>query len=183
MIAVISDSHIPHRAESIPEEFLEKVKESDLTVHCGDFETIEVYDMLEKAAEKFIAVKGNCDRFKLPNSETFEKRNMAFGVYHGTGIVPRGDHDTLCKIAEEDLEVDVILHGHTHKQEAENIEGSILVNPGSCTGVGGGSSRQGKPKMATIEPGDSALNVTLIEKTDDGLDRQHIPFDIKEAKE
>lgn len=183
MIAVISDSHIPHRAESIPDEFLEKVREADLTVHCGDFETVKVYDMLEKTAEKLIAVKGNCDRFELPNSEIFERKNILFGVYHGTGIVPRGDHDTLCKIADEDLEVDVLLHGHTHQQEAEAVEGSVLINPGSCTGVGGGSSRQGNPKMATIEPGESMINVVLIEKTDDGLDKQHIPFDIKEADE
>lgn len=183
MIAVISDSHIPHRAESIPEEFLEKVREADLTVHCGDFETVEVYDMLDKTSQKLIAVKGNCDRFELPNSETFNRKDVEFGVYHGTGIVPRGDHDTLRKIAEEDLGVDVLLHGHTHQQEAEKVYGSILINPGSCTGVGGGSSKQGNPKMATVKLGDGVLEVILIEKTDKGIEKEHIPFDIKEAEE
>ncbi|MBC5792604.1 MAG: metallophosphoesterase [Nanohaloarchaea archaeon] len=162
MIAVISDSHIPSRAKKIPEKFLEVVKEADKVVHCGDFVTKETYDMLEQKSKEFIAVKGNCDRFHLPNSETFNIDDFSVGAYHGTGINPRGHHPTLLRIAD-DLEVDVLIHGHTHEQETVKKQENLLLNPGSCTGVGGGSSTDGKPEMLTFEVEASQVKVELLE--------------------
>ena len=80
---------------------------------------------------------------------------------HGTGITPRGHRPTLANIADQ-MGVDVLFHGHTHKQEAVEEDGKILLNPGSCTGVGGGSARPGKPKMMTVEPAEQ-LKLSLIE--------------------
>ncbi len=162
MIAVISDSHIPRRADNIPDKFLEIVEEADKVVHCGDFVTKETFDMLEQKSEEFVAVKGNCDRFHLPNSETFNIDDFSFGAYHGTGINPRGHHPTLLRIAD-DLEVDVLIHGHTHQQEAVKKQGTLLLNPGSCTGVGGGSSNDGNPEMLTFEVKASTIKVEKME--------------------
>lgn len=152
MIAVVSDSHIPSRAKEIPGDFLDILKEADTVVHCGDFASEEFFESdFNQEYDDFYAVKGNCDFFDLPASETFERDGVKFGVYHGTGIVPRGDHETLVDIAENKLNIDVLLHGHTHKQEAVQVGGTVLLNPGSCTGVGGGSAREGKPRMLTFE--------------------------------
>ncbi|WEL23531.1 metallophosphoesterase [Candidatus Nanohalovita haloferacivicina] len=167
MIAVVSDSHVPTRAEKIPEEYREKMKEAELTVHAGDFAEKPVYNGIDEYGE-LVAVKGNCDFFDLPTSETFEKQGLKFGVYHGTGINPRGDHDTLSKIAEEDLEVDVLIHGHSHQEEIAKHEGKILLNPGSCTGVGGGTARPGNPTMMEIELSENELEARIIEKTEEG---------------
>jgi len=160
MIAVISDSHIPGRAAGIPEEFVKTLKESDIIVHCGDFETEEIYQKLRQYG-KVIAVKGNCERFDLPKYEKFEEDDLEFGVTHGTGINPRGHRPTLANIADQ-MDVQVLLHGHTHQQEAVKEEGKILLNPGSCTGVGGGSSVPGNPKMMIVETG-LELEVCMIE--------------------
>lgn len=168
MIAVVSDSHVPTRAEKIPEEFREKMKDSDLIVHAGDFAEKPVKNGIEEYGE-LVAVKGNCDFFDLPNSETFEENGVKFGVYHGTGINPRGDHDTLQKIALEDLEVDILITGHTHREEITELEDCIILNPGSCTGVGGGSSRRGTPTMLEITSGETegSFEINLVEKEDD----------------
>jgi len=149
MIAVVSDSHVPTRAEKIPEPIREKMKEADLIVHAGDFAEKPVYNGIDEYGE-LIAVKGNCDFFDLPNSETFQRNNTEFGVYHGTGINPRGDHETLQKIATEDLEADILITGHTHQEELTELENCIILNPGSCTGVGGGSSQETNPTMIEI---------------------------------
>ncbi|MFB6143876.1 MAG: YfcE family phosphodiesterase [Candidatus Nanohaloarchaea archaeon] len=159
MLAVLSDSHVPNRSPGIAEEFIEKLREADVAVHCGDFATEEVYEDLEEQAEELHAVKGNCDFFDLPNSETFEREGVKFGVYHGTGITPRGDHETLVDIAQNKLEVDVLLTGHTHQQEAYSQGEVILLNPGTCTGVGGGSYHGGQPKMMTLEVEEDELLV------------------------
>jgi putative phosphoesterase len=165
MIAVVSDSHVPGRAEKIPEEFREKMKEADLIVHAGDFAEKEVYNGIDEYGD-LIAVKGNCDFFELPNSETFTRNSVDYGVYHGTGITPRGDHKTLEKIGSEDLEAEILITGHTHKEEITELEKCIILNPGSCTGVGGGTSRESKPTMIQIEEENSEgeIKVELLEK-------------------
>ncbi|WP_414838228.1 YfcE family phosphodiesterase [Candidatus Nanosalina sp. VS9-1] len=162
MIAIISDSHIPKRAEKIPEEFHEKLEQASKTVHCGDFETQEKY---EKLKEKYdvIGVKGNCDFFDLEASQKFSVNGVKFGAYHGAGITPRGHHPTLVQTAET-LDVDVLFHGHTHQQEIAEHEGKILLNPGSCTGVGGGSSREKNPSMMTVKASEKGLEVKIFEK-------------------
>ncbi|MFB6159338.1 MAG: YfcE family phosphodiesterase [Candidatus Nanohalobium sp.] len=165
MIAVVSDSHVPSRAEKIPAEFREKMKKADLTVHAGDFAEREVYNSIDEYGD-LVAVKGNCDFFDLPNSRTFEREETEFGVYHGTGITPRGDHDTLQKIATEDLEVDVLITGHTHQEEITVLENCVILNPGSCTGVGGGSARESSPTMMEINTEKEKLHVKLLEKKD-----------------
>lgn len=161
MLAVLSDSHVPNRSPGIAEEFMELLEEADVAVHCGDFATEEVYEDLDNQAEKFYAVKGNCDFFDLPNSETFEYEGLKFGVYHGTGITPRGDHETLVDIAKNKLEVDILLTGHTHQREVYREDGVIVLNPGTSTGVGGGSYRGGDPEMMTLKVEDSNL---IVEK-------------------
>jgi putative phosphoesterase len=166
MITVVSDSHVPSREDKIPEEFREKMKQSDLIFHAGDFDEREVYNSIEEYGE-LVAVKGNCDFFDLPNSETVEENDVKFGVYHGTGITPRGDHDTLQKIATEDLEVDILITGHTHHEEITELQDCVILNPGSCTGVGGGSSRRGTPTMIELHPReDESFEVKLLEKED-----------------
>lgn len=175
MIAVISDSHIPSRAPEIPQEFKEKLEEADLIVHCGDFETEEVYEEIQKFGE-IIAVKGNCERFELPKYEEFERNDIKFGVNHGTGISPRGHKPTLANIADQ-MDVQVLFHGHTHQQEAVKEDDKILLNPGSCTGVGGGSARSGNPKMMIVEPG-IELEVKMIELEDEEFKTDTKEFDV-----
>jgi putative phosphoesterase len=163
MIAVISDSHIPNRAEEIPEEFHQKLEKADLAVHCGDFETEEKYQELKEKYD-IIGVKGNCDFFDIEVSEKFEKNGIEFGVYHGAGINPRGHHPTLAKTADT-LNVKILFHGHTHQQEIAEHNGKILLNPGSCTGVGGGSSSEKNPSMMTVEVSESGhLEVKIFKK-------------------
>jgi hypothetical protein len=163
MIAVISDSHIPTRAEKIPEPFLEKMDEADIVVHCGDFDYPEVKEKLEERYGEIVAVQGNCDRIELPKYQKFEHGDVKFGVTHGTGITPRGDHDTLANIADQ-MKTRILFHGHTHQQEAVEHNGKILLNPGSCTGVGGGSANEGVPKMMTVEVKGTELKVVLLKK-------------------
>ncbi len=176
MIAIISDSHIPSRAPEIPREFLEKCDEADIVVHCGDFETEEVYNELDKRFENFIAVRGNTDRVELPKYEEFEKDGIRFGVNHGTGISPRGHRPTLANIADQ-MSVKVLFHGHTHQQEAVSEDDKILLNPGSCTGVGGGSSRPENPKMMVFKP-NIEFEVELIELENGELKTDTKEFDV-----
>lgn len=175
MIAVISDSHVPRRADRIPEHFLEMVEEAELCVHAGDLVTREVLDDLREHAD-VMAVKGNCDLFELPNSESFRFAGKEFGVYHGTGISPRGHHPTLLGITRK-MGVDVLVHGHTHRQESVKKEGKLLINPGSCTGVGGGSSVSSDPTMTVLRE-EEGIEVEEIVLSDGELKSSRQSFNL-----
>lgn len=178
MIAIISDTHIPARAKRIPEPFLKKIQDADTTVHAGDFETAETYKQLEEHTDNLYAVMGNCDRFQLPQSETFTKQTQEIGVYHGTGITPRGHKPTLLDIARNKLEVDILVHGHTHQQETTKEKDTILINPGSATGVGGGSSTTGNPKMSTLKVKEKVVEVKQLELIDGQIRENKETFQI-----
>jgi len=55
-------------------------------------------------------------------------------LIHGHQIVPWGDKETLTMLQRQ-LDVDVLIHGHTHEFEAFEVNNKYFINPGSVTGA------------------------------------------------
>lgn len=133
IIGLISDTHIPDRADKIPITALEAFKKVDLIIHAGDLTSIRVKKELEKVAP-VLAVQGNMDRYnnlELPKSIKKNIEGIQIGVKHGE-VYPKGDTQQLYYIAKE-LDVDVLISGHTHQASIEKIDEILLLNPGSPT--------------------------------------------------
>jgi len=133
LIGLISDTHIPERAEEIPIAILEAFKDVELIIHGGDLTSIEVKEELEKIAP-VLAVQGNMDRvynIDLPKSLTKTIEGVKIGVNHGE-VYPRGDTQQLYYIAKE-LGVKVLISGHSHQAAIEQVDDVLLLNPGSPT--------------------------------------------------
>jgi putative phosphoesterase len=133
LIGLISDTHIPERAEKIPITVLETFKDVELIIHGGDLTSIELKEELEKIAP-VLAVCGNMDRaynLDFPKSLTKIIEGVKIGVNHGE-VYPRGDTQQLYYIAKE-LGVKVLITGHTHQAFIEQIDDVLLLNPGSPT--------------------------------------------------
>lgn len=56
------------------------------------------------------------------------------GLSHGHQVVPWGDPEALALIQRQ-LDVDILISGHTHKFEAYEHENKFYINPGSATGA------------------------------------------------
>lgn len=56
------------------------------------------------------------------------------GLCHGHQIIPSGNPDALAAIQRQ-LDVDILITGHTHKFEAYEHENKFYINPGSATGA------------------------------------------------
>lgn len=56
------------------------------------------------------------------------------GLCHGHQVVPWGDPESLALIQRQ-LDVDILISGHTHKFEAYEHENKFYINPGSATGA------------------------------------------------
>jgi putative phosphoesterase len=133
LIGLISDTHIPERADKIPLPVLETFKNVELIIHAGDLTSLKVKEELEKIAP-VLAVQGNMDRLyniNLPTSLTKTIEGVKIGVKHGI-VHPRGNTQQLYYIAKE-LDVDVLISGHSHQGFIEQINDVLLLNPGSPT--------------------------------------------------
>tara|TARA_Y100000031_G_scaffold132190_1_gene153053 strand:- start:20849 stop:21397 length:549 start_codon:yes stop_codon:yes gene_type:complete len=136
-IVVLSDTHIPVRASKIPEKIINECKDTDLIVHAGDFQTIEVVNNLESYGN-FIAVYGNMDSGdvaeKLPEKIIINIKNtdkeFKIGITHGSGA-PDDLTQRILDFFEEKL--DCIIFGHSHKPFNEILNNTLLFNPGSPT--------------------------------------------------
>lgn len=56
------------------------------------------------------------------------------GLTHGHQVVPWADPDNLA-LVQRQLDVDILISGHTHKFEAYEHENKFYINPGSATGA------------------------------------------------
>ena len=131
LIGLISDTHIPDRAKEIPENVYSTFKNVDLILHAGDLTSLNVIEELENIAP-VIAIQGNMDRvngINLPTAKVLEAEGLRIGIVHGE-VYPRADTQQLLYLARE-LNVDILVSGHSHQPKIEQTEGILLLNPGS----------------------------------------------------
>ncbi|MDV0446591.1 hypothetical protein MsAg5_04370 [Methanosarcinaceae archaeon Ag5] len=159
-ILVMSDTHIPKLESSeiaavadasdfpmFPEIMREKMKEADIIVHAGDFESKEIFDLFEKTG-KLKAVYGNNDgkeiQAKIPERLVFEENGVKFGVIHQAGI-SLNENTARWYLAQE-MGVDVLLFGHIHTPMIDEYHGKYLICPGSPI-----KARMSDPSVVEIE--------------------------------
>lgn len=128
-ILIVSDTH---RNEDNLIEVLEKEKNLDLLIHCGDVEGAE--DEIEHYAGcKTVLVAGNNDFFsRLPREAELQVEGMKVWVTHGHNYYVNANPEYIRKEARI-RNIDVVLYGHTHRPIIEKTEDLIVINPGSLT--------------------------------------------------
>ncbi|MEM1559992.1 MAG: metallophosphoesterase [Ignisphaera sp.] len=150
---IISDSHIPERAEEIDKYIIDFVKSKlyDIVVHAGDLVGVEVLDTIKSFGSIHYVVQGNMDYLDLPEKEIFEVYGIRIGVIHGDQVRPRGNINALSAIAKN-MGVQILISGHTHSPFILFDSSGILhVNPGSITGVWSGSGGSMIPSFIEME--------------------------------
>jgi putative phosphoesterase len=136
-VALISDTHIPSRAQQVPDTFRERIEQADHVIHAGDFDSKGAFADIDALAPQLTAVAGNMDpRIGLSAVATTELGGVEFVVTHGTGSsrgYERRVATTVGEYAETDTAVGV--SGHTHEVLDTTHDGVRLLNPGSATGA------------------------------------------------
>ena len=155
LIGVISDTHIPVRSKKIPDKVFEVFKDVDLILHAGDIETPDVLESLESIAP-VVAVHGNCDPYLgLNDHEVITAEDVRIGLAHGV-VYPKGDTQQLYYLAKE-LEVDVMITGHTHQALIKQEKDVLLLNPGSPT-----QPRMTEPSVMLLEVNGSQVKAEIV---------------------
>lgn len=161
-VAIVSDSHVPDREQTIPEAFRERIASADHVIHAGDFTDPEVLADVRDLAADLTAVHGNMDPgdVDLPSVDTVTVGSVTFGVTHGTVRSLDDWYDAVADVARDHAdEPRVGVGGHTHQVADEVHEEVRVLNPGSVTGADPAQ----RATMMTAEVTDGDLDVTVHE--------------------
>ena len=112
-----------------------ELTKADLIIHAGDFTGKGLVEDLRKLG-KLRGVYGNIDgpdvRALLPEIDTVEAGGVRIGVNHpAEGGSPMTIEQRIRKKFQN---VQVIVHGHSHRTKNERKNGLLWFNPGSATG-------------------------------------------------
>ena len=75
-----------------------------------------------------------------PEQKVVSVGQFRIGLTHGHQIVPWGDREGVAMLQRQ-LDVDILIYGHTHKFDAYEHESKFYINPGSATGAYSGIDR------------------------------------------
>jgi len=132
-VAVIADTHLPRGARRLPDACLERMRESDLVLHAGDFTSAAFLAELEALGPPVVGVHGNMDepalKESLPRERIVEVDGVRVGMVHIPG--PRTGR-AACLVARFPG-CGVIVYGHTHVPRVERLGHVWILNPGSPT--------------------------------------------------
>ncbi|WP_055716536.1 metallophosphoesterase family protein [Streptomyces torulosus] len=133
-LLLMSDTHLPKRAKTLPERLLADLPHADVVVHAGDWVDEATLDLLEQRSRRLIGVYGNNDgpalRARLPEVARADLDGLRLAVVHETG--PAQGRERRC--ADRFPDTDVLVFGHSHiPWDTTTDTGLRLLNPGSPT--------------------------------------------------
>jgi putative phosphoesterase len=132
-LGLISDTHIPTRAKSLPRRIYRIFETVDFIIHAGDLVQLSVIEDLEQIAP-VLAVSGNMDKQevtkRLPKINSLKVLNHSLGVTHDPGAL-----FGLTKVREtaKTNKFDILVYGHTHSPNIRWEGNTLFINPGSPT--------------------------------------------------
>ena len=140
LVLIIGDFHVPFKKPDIPPVFKELLNTDKIkTVLCtGNICSEEILERLKQIVPNVHVVRGDLDSTitsqDLPDHIVLNIGQFRVGLIHGHQILPWGDHDSIAAVQRR-LNVDILVSGHTHKNEIFQSCGKFFVNPGSVTGA------------------------------------------------
>jgi putative phosphoesterase len=131
-VGVLSDTHVPAAARSLPPVVFELFKNVDLILHAGDILDLSVLDELRTIAP-VEAVAGNMDdsevHLTLPTKKIILLGTIKVGLIHGKYKI-----DVQREMIRKEFDdIDLIVYGHSHTPFWGKVHGVYFLNPGSPT--------------------------------------------------
>ena len=147
-IGIVSDTHNNLRnIDKIISLFNEEKVSS--VIHTGDIASARSLEKFSELNCKLFGVYGNNDRSEIGIKEVAENNNFLFQEPPNVLTL---DNKNLAIFHEPDLiddfliqnkNIDVVIHGHTHRYREEIINGVLFFNPGECAGINEGRNAIG----------------------------------------
>jgi putative phosphoesterase len=160
IVGLISDTHVPKQARSIPKRVFEIFDNADYIIHAGDLVELAVIDELEQIAP-VLAVHGNMDGLEVinafPTLNSMKVFGWKIGVMHDPDI-SFGLNKSREIVQQNGF--NVFVCGHTHTAFISWEEKILYVNPGSATDP---KSPFNKPSVGLLKITNEAILPQIIE--------------------
>jgi len=130
LVLVLGDLHVPHRRDQLPDQFKDLLVPGKMQhVLCtGNVCSKSTEEYLRTLASSVHIVKGDMDvaasLAELPEQKVIQIGEFSIGLIHGHQVVPWGDPESLALVVRQ-LDVDILITGHTHKNEVYEYEKKI----------------------------------------------------------
>lgn len=168
LIGLISDTHIPFDAKSLPETFGNVFNDVELILHAGDIYYTSVLDELSTIAP-VLAARGDDDYGKTLEDERVKDlhiltiEGVTIWLFHEYKSYLWHDYEREGKASWNSPEdpPDIIVYGHTH-QAAMAQNGSVFkITPGSAT-FPCYKRKPGTVGLLKIESGDISASIIQL---------------------
>ena len=148
LIGVVSDTH--NNLKNIDKIISLFNKENiSLVIHTGDIANAKSMEKFSRLNCKLIGVFGNNDRNEEGIKETATKHNFQFteppkslnlcdrniAIFH--------EPELIDEFLSNNKEIDIVIHGHTHRYRKEVLNDVLYFNPGESAGMLEGSNAIG----------------------------------------
>lgn len=148
LIGVVSDTHNNAKnTENIISLFNENCV--DMVLHTGDITNKATLKRFSRLNSSLRGVFGNNDRCESGLLEISSKYNFDFKDPPYTFSVMQKniaifhEPDGIEEFLKKNKDIDIVVHGHTHRYREEVIEETIVFNPGESAGMIKGSNALG----------------------------------------
>tara|TARA_B000000437_G_C11597741_1_gene286072 strand:+ start:64 stop:555 length:492 start_codon:yes stop_codon:yes gene_type:complete len=156
IIGVVSDTHnnIKNIKKIISLFNNERVSH---VIHTGDIANAKSLEIFSELNSKLIGVYGNNDRnetgikeiVSINNFEFQEPPNVITLCHKNIAIFH--EPDPIDGFLLKNKNIDIVIHGHTHRYTNETRQGILFFNPGECAGMRVGSNAIGFLDLKNLE--------------------------------
>ena len=138
-IGLIADTHMPGSIRDLWPQIPDAFSSVDYILHAGDLHTRDVIDQLETIAPTYVA-RGNGDvgleDDRIQDTWVLEFAGVTIAMVHRFPTPKRKPNDFIAAYTERTfpgVNPDVVIYGHTHRNEIHQVDDLLCVNPGSPT--------------------------------------------------
>jgi len=133
-ILVFGDTHA-QTFKKIPKILIKAINKADWVIHVGDFTSEKVLNrIIELKRSHFYGVCGNSDPImiwnKLPSKNVISINNIKIGITHPVAGGSSSLTEKRVLTEFKDVNLDVIIYGHTHESKIEKKANKVILNPG-----------------------------------------------------
>jgi vacuolar protein sorting-associated protein 29 len=90
-------------------------------------------------------------------------------------VVPWGDLEALAAVQRQ-LDVDILVSGHTHQNQIVQYDGKYFINPGSATGAYSSTNSAPRPSFILIAVQGDEVVAFIYELINEEINVQRIEF-------
>lgn len=155
-VGIVSDTH--NNLKNIEKIIsLFNNEEISLVIHTGDIANSKSLEKFSALNADLIGVYGNNDRNEVglnriaiennfqfqepPNLITLCNKNIA--IFH--------EPDEISNFLSENQDIDLVIHGHTHRYRHEVVDEILIFNPGESAGMLKGENAIGIINLNNLE--------------------------------